>query len=89
MDWQAAATQLLNLVLTARSFEPGFDFEQAWPSLLVEFRAAINTDARAEAERLRSELAQRDRVFAAEQRMLALGASAEDIALLGGRQWKP
>ncbi|MCA8916133.1 MAG: hypothetical protein KDB90_12035 [Planctomycetes bacterium] len=48
MDWQAAATQLLNLVLVDRSYPPDFDWEREWPNLLAEFRDAAKTDGRIE-----------------------------------------
>lgn len=49
MDWQGAATQLLNLVLLERSYPKNFDWEGEWPNLLAEFRDAVKTDGRLEA----------------------------------------
>lgn len=85
MDWQAAATQLLNLVLTDRSFDPGFDWEANWPALLQEFREAVKTDSALEAAVLREALAERDAAYAAEQRLRQLGASDEDLQTLRGK----
>jgi hypothetical protein len=82
MDWQAAATELLGLVLTGRTFAPGFDWEAQWPALLDEVRQVVATDARIENEQLRVRLAQHDASFAAEQRLRDLGASEEDINTL-------
>ena len=84
MDWQAAATQLINLVLPERSFAPDFDFESEWPALLGEFSNAVAADARAECVRLRGELALRDEASAAEQRLRDLGATEHDINTLRG-----
>lgn len=82
MDWQAAATELINLVLTERSFPANFDWASEWPSLVKDFREAIQTDARAENASLRAELKQRDEVFAAIERLKALGAREEDITII-------
>lgn len=82
MDWQDFASQLVALLLPQRSFAPG-EFENAdKQALLAECTAAAATDARAEAAQLRARLASKDAAFAAEQRLRALGASAEEIAAL-------
>lgn len=82
MDWQSAATQMLTLVLTDRTFPPGFDWDGEWPALLQQFRQQVRTDARIEAQTLRAELQRLDDNAAAMQRLRDLGATEDDLSLL-------
>ncbi|MBX3459992.1 MAG: hypothetical protein KF696_08505 [Planctomycetes bacterium] len=85
MDWQDRCSQLVGLLLPARTFTAG-EFENLtdaqWDALMAEARAAAKTDARFEAQELRQQLEALSASEAALNKARTLGLSAAEIEAL-------
>ena len=81
-DWQARASQLINVIDPQRGFAAG-EFEnltdEQWADLLVELRTLAGTDHAREAATLRAQLAAVSKREGARQKALAAGLTEQDL----------
>ena len=87
MGWQAKFTQLVGIIDPTRSYPANFkwDDEATIDALISELRENAKTDHQVEAMNLRAQLAAKDAVYAAEQRLKAVGIKQSDIDTLKGK----
>lgn len=87
MDWQDKFSQLVGIVDPTRSFPRDFkwDDEATIDALIAGLRTHAKTDAQVELVTVKTRLAEKDAVYAAEQRLKAAGVKQADIDALKGK----